>query len=383
MHQRLDERAELKHLLSKGDSILMLAPRRVGKTWIMRRLEEDLAAENWGVVFCDVEGLPDEREFLRHLCQQIEAGEKAKSRAMSHLGQRLKQLLSDGGWTNIQEAITKLNWKAFSETLVSALNEHEHPSVILIDEMSLFVAARLRVDREVVLEFLHHLRSLQQRFPNVRWLFTGSVGLDVVARRANVAGALLNLTSFSVDPFTVPQARSFLHYLQESGRIFKPFELAQEEFSYLERELGWLSPYYLEHIANQIRPTGPIQQSGCPAAIRADIDSAFDKLLSPQCRGYFVSWEEHIAKNFGAVDEQRLRLILDACSVSADGEQFDTLHAILSRTHASSTLKDIRELLSVLIRDGFLTEDERLKRYKFQSGLIRKYWLKYQRDAEC
>src|SRR5882724_9481811 len=105
MHLRLDERAELKHLLVKGDSVLMLAPRRVGKTWIMRRIEEDMVATSWGVVFCDVEGLPDEDAFLRHVCQQIEMTENAKTRAISHVGQRLKQMLSDGGWANIQEAI--------------------------------------------------------------------------------------------------------------------------------------------------------------------------------------------------------------------------------------------------------------------------------------
>src|SRR6267154_429701 len=108
MHERLDERAELRHLLTKGDSVLMLAPRRVGKTWIMRRTEEDMGGESWGTVFCDVEGLPDESEFLRHLCQQIEMNESGTTRAFTHVGQRLKQLLSDGGWSNVQEAITKL-----------------------------------------------------------------------------------------------------------------------------------------------------------------------------------------------------------------------------------------------------------------------------------
>ena len=380
MHLRLDERAELKHLLTKGDSVLMLAPRRVGKTWIMRRIEEDMAAANWGAVFCDVEGLPDEGEFLRHLCQQIEMNENATTRAVSHVGQRLKQLLSDGGWANIQEAITKLNWKGFSETLVRTLNQHDRPTIILIDEMSLFVAARLRENRDTVLEFLYHLRSLQQRFPNVRWIFTGSVGLDVIARRAHIGGALLNLTLFSVSPFTGPQARAFLVNLCETGRVFKPFHLTDEAFAYLERELGWLSPYYLEHIANQIRPTGPVGPNGYAAATIGDIDAAFNTLLSTQCRGYFVSWEEHVSKNFNNVDEERLRLILDACAETPDGESLSNLQTVVSPAHSKTTMKELRDLLSVLTRDGFLREPIDDERYRFQSGLVRRYWYKYQRN---
>ncbi len=380
MHQRLDERAELKHLLVKGDSILMLAPRRVGKTWVMRRVEEDMAATHWGTVFCDVEGLPDEGEFLRHVCQQIEMNESAKTRAITHVGQRLKQLLSDGGWANVQEAITKLNWKGFSETLVRMLNDYEHPTVILIDEMSLFVAARLRDHREVVLEFLYHLRSLQQRFPNVRWIFTGSVGLDVIARRANIGGALLNLTLFSVNPFSGAQARAFLVHLCDTGRVFKPFYLTDEGFGHLERELGWLSPYYIEHIANQIRPTGPTGPNGHPTATTSDIDAAFNALLSPQCRGYFVSWEEHISKNFDKADEERLRIILDACSASPDGEQFATLQAIVGRAHSTTTARELRDFINILTRDGFLSEVDEQRRYRFQSGLVRKYWQRYQRN---
>lgn len=379
MHQRSDERAELKHLLVKGDSILMLAPRRVGKTWIMRRIEEDMSAANWGVIFCDVEGLPDENEFLRHVCQQIEMSESAATRAITHVGQRLKQLLSDGGWANVQEAITKLNWKGFSETLVRTLNEHERPTVIMIDEMSLFVAARLRDNRETVLEFLYHLRSLQQRFPNVRWMFTGSVGLDVIARRANIGGALLNLTLFSVNPFSGPQARAFLVYLCDIGRVFKPFYLTDEGFAHLEKELGWLSPYYLEHLANQIRPTGPIGPNGHPTATIEDIDAAFNGLLSPQCRGYFISWEEHVNKNFDKADEERLRLILDACSATPDGEQFATLQTIVGRAYSATTARELRDLINVLTRDGFLSEADNQGRYRFQSGLIRKYWQRYQR----
>ena len=42
MFQRPEERRQLRHHLANGASILMLAPRRVGKTWLMHKLVDDM-----------------------------------------------------------------------------------------------------------------------------------------------------------------------------------------------------------------------------------------------------------------------------------------------------------------------------------------------------
>jgi hypothetical protein len=44
MPKRLEERGHLTHRLMAGYSVLMLAMRRTGKTWICRRIEEDAAS---------------------------------------------------------------------------------------------------------------------------------------------------------------------------------------------------------------------------------------------------------------------------------------------------------------------------------------------------
>jgi uncharacterized protein len=377
-YARGEERAELRHLLLNGTSVLMLAPRRVGKTWVMRRLEEDMASASCGAVFCDVEGMSDETEFLKHLCDQIQAQESMATRTTSHVGQRLKQLLSEGGWSTVQEAIGKINWKSFSEALVRSLNTHANPTLILIDELSLFVMAQLRRDQAAALDFLHHLRGLRQRYTNVRWLFTGSVGLDTIARRATLSGALLGLMPFSIEPFSRPVARSFLDDFSQSGRAFRPFELADESFSHLSSELGWLAPYYLEQLGNVIRPTGAIGVSKYPIVTVADVNQAFETLLSPQCRIHFAAWEEHLTKNFERDDQNNLHTILAACANSPQGEQFTTIQSTLNINQKILSAKETRELLAVLVSDGFFDHDG--TRYRFRSGLVRRYWLKYHMD---
>jgi len=203
MHTRPDERQELLFLAEKGKSILMLAPRRVGKTWLMKRFEEDLRAAGWTTVMCDVEGWSTETDFLRQVCEGIEQRIGLANTAWNRAGQAVQQLFSGRGTTgNWRQLITQTDWKSFSGRLVRDLDDHGQKTMILIDELAMFVADLMRHDKQRAKEFLYHLRTLQQAHPNVRWLFTGSIGLDAVARRGDIAGALVDLHNFPLGPLS-------------------------------------------------------------------------------------------------------------------------------------------------------------------------------------
>src|SRR5437879_8483514 len=122
MPDRKAERAEICRILASGHSIQMLAPRRVGKTWLMRRVAEDLQTKGWMTVFTDVQGMRSEDEFLRELCRKIEEVGSASQRVFNHLSQRLRQVVSGGWQGNPIEAIGRIDAKGFSEALVASLD---------------------------------------------------------------------------------------------------------------------------------------------------------------------------------------------------------------------------------------------------------------------
>ena len=95
MFNRLTERADLRFHADKGRSILMLAPRRIGKTWLINRFAEDLRKEGWTAVLCDVQDISKESDFLRHLClrieEQVDLTQKVQRRAVQVLTQLFNQ----------------------------------------------------------------------------------------------------------------------------------------------------------------------------------------------------------------------------------------------------------------------------------------------------
>ena len=125
MPDRLTERAELARLLRNGKSIQMLAPRRVGKTWLMHRVAEDLRGQGWTTVFIDVEGMRTEDEVLRDLCRRIEEQVSGSERVLGHLTQRLRQLAA-GAWDGPPiSAVGRIDAKSFSEALVASFQDQD------------------------------------------------------------------------------------------------------------------------------------------------------------------------------------------------------------------------------------------------------------------
>jgi hypothetical protein len=203
----------------------------------------------WITIIVDVEGMRTEEEFLRALCRKLEeAGDYAQS-AFNHLKQRVKQLLADGWEGNPLHAIGKLDPRQFSEALIAALNAQTPKTLILIDEIALFVAERLAQDPESAKAFLYHLRRLRQAYPRVQWLLTGSVGLDSAAirelldsRAARSNLAWLDLLTNQVAEATA--SRGELADLPETGLALLDagIEIASDNFgaatAHLDRALG-------------------------------------------------------------------------------------------------------------------------------------------------
>ncbi|RJF87143.1 hypothetical protein D3874_08980 [Oleomonas cavernae] len=374
MHNRREERAELIRIFEAGVSVQMLAPRRVGKTWLMREVADDLLRNGWEIVFLDVEGMRTEKEFLGALCRKLEQTAGFADQLTRNLKQRLKQFLAGTADGNPIEALGRLDAKDFAEALVAALDDARKPTVILIDEISLFVMERLAQDPDGTKAFLYHLRNLRQSYPGVRWLLTGSIGLDAVARRSGIQGAFLDLEVFALHPFGEAAAASYLADCCSRGLVRKPFALDAEGLAHLAAELGWLSPYYLKLVANRIEPRGE-NLSGRRRARKEDIDEAFAALLEPVYRSNFAAWEEHIDKNFPAAERLLLHAILDVCCEAVDGEIFDTLFARLRSEHPTISVRLLKDMLCVLANDGFL--QDRAGRWRFSSGLLRRYWLRY------
>jgi hypothetical protein len=354
VHNRRQERGLLKRKLEAGLSIHMPAPRRIGKTWTIGRLAADLRADRWHVIEIDVEGMRTPGEFARDLCARIEAQASAWDRVKTHAVHRLNNLLGGKWGDKPLDALGKVDPIEFAEILIASLAEAGEKTAIFVDEISYFFLALAEEDTKEAHAFAYKLRALQQRYKKVNWLITGSIGLDTIARRYGLQGAFVDFETFALEPFTTAEALSYMRDPAMQQMFNHSFNASDTDFESIFGKLGWLAPYYLNLLANEVRPSIAGAAGERATATRADLDAAFEKLLQPNRRSAFAVWREHIDKNLPKSDRAFAKHILGFLSRrGSEGENEDTLLAQLSSI-GSATKPQLREILAMLINDGLI-----------------------------
>ncbi|MEM9840842.1 MAG: AAA family ATPase [Pseudomonadota bacterium] len=373
MHERKSERGTLKRKLEAGRNIHMPAPRRIGKTWTINRLAEDMRKEDWLIVELDVQGMSAPDKFARRLCQKIQDQLPKTSGLHAAFKSRLDALIGGDWGTNPIDAIGPVDPVAFLEELLAALEREEKQSAIFVDEIAYFVLGFAETNKDDAKDFFHELRRLQHEYSNIRWLFTGSIGLNVVADRFGLGGAFVDLDTFTLEPFDAREARSFLRDPATQIAFNHSFNASDDDLRVLFDELGWLAPYYLKLVGNEVRPSGEAQ-GGVLTATRDDLDAAMEKLLEPSRKLEFAVWRDHIDKNLPKTDRGLVRKVLNYLSASTDGEVLSTLQSAMEPDKP----KAVRDILGILQSDGLVDCVE--GRYRFRSGLVRRYWQLYEAD---
>lgn len=69
---RVNETAELWRQIKDDKNLLMLAPRRIGKTVLLHHLRDTAADNGYRAIVLDVEGFREEKDFFRECCAAIQ-----------------------------------------------------------------------------------------------------------------------------------------------------------------------------------------------------------------------------------------------------------------------------------------------------------------------
>ena len=78
---RAEETLSLWESIQEGNHVVLLAPRRVGKTSLAIRVGEQAAAAGWKFVLVDAQGDRDELGFLSNLFEKLRAAGLKAARA--------------------------------------------------------------------------------------------------------------------------------------------------------------------------------------------------------------------------------------------------------------------------------------------------------------
>ena len=224
---RETEVAAVWESLKEGNHVLLLAPRRVGKSSLALRVGELALESGWRFAFVDVQRDHDELSLLGNLFENLKsAGLKVPmlarmTQAVAWARRSLKGRVEGGGLA-IEIAGEDGQATATLETLVDQLfrelEDSDTQVLIAMDELPVFLAELhlQEVERESgrLRQFLNWFRALRLRFrKNVRWLLLGSVGLDTFVEAKRLTPTINDLEASTLGAYSEETATLFLQEL--------------------------------------------------------------------------------------------------------------------------------------------------------------------------
>lgn len=360
------------------DHVLLTAPRRVGKTSIMYRLQTTAAnrAEWFGGVYYSAEAAVDEIHFLAGLFAEIakspRCGHVESALARNRRGEvagRVAKLSVASLSMELRNSTT--TWTTLAAELQDAVQglPPQGRLLVMVDELPVFLLRLLADDRGRAEAFLSWFRSFRQGRPersnDVRWLVAGSIGLTPLAAREHWTRLINDLRDSSVGELSAAEASGLLDALCQRHQV-RVSDVVKRAL--LDR-LGWPIPYFIQLIVDALRGLPPDGSDGNGA-----VKAVFAALCGPEARKNFAPWWERLHDELGATNAAAAARVLTACAESPLGVPSDTVDASLAGFWTDAARDEQRRwLLEILEHDGYLVYVD--KRWRFRSPLLREVWL--------
>lgn len=374
-----DRTEDLRGLHEEGhrQNLLLLAPRRVGKTSLLHRLAVTAREqEGWHAIYLSIEGISDEAGFVQELIEKLKSDPAAKpclkALRSGAIGRFVRGIDKVRFWP---PEISRAKSEGFADELKrelrAALRLLPRHWFLLVDEVPLFVVDLLRQDAtgERARHFLQWFRRLRQRdvdtVMSLHWVLAGSVGLDTVAEQHGLTDTINDLRIVRLGAFSETNARSFLRELGARYKI--PLDEATQ--AALCERAGWLIPYHLQVLFSEVRE---LHREVCRAVTADDVETCFSGAVEKSA--YFSTWRERLPKELGEARAAWAMVVLDAAARDARGATFSVLSQKLAVAmgDADARERELRSLLRILASDGYLREEE--GRWPFRSNLLRGWW---------
>jgi hypothetical protein len=377
----------------QNHDVLLLGPRRVGKTSLARALMRCATGADWDAIEVNVASCPDEMAFVEKLARAVEALSKSKPyQAFAALVGRLTDLLKrvrkvglpvpGGGALAVElDGVATEDWSDVASDTLRLIGEAKERWLIYIDELPIFLYTLIRNDKATGIRrarrFLDWFRNDLRAIPEcrlVRWLITGSVGLDTLVQRHSMADTINSLKHARLEPYTEPVAVEMVKRLAHRYQM----QLELGEAQALVCAVGWPQPYYLQLVFNRLRY---LCQSN-PGPVGQLIGMGIERAVQPGEDNDFHHWKERLFVQLDERDGAHAVALLTRAAADVQGAASDTWLVDLQQRMPDDTtdrqMLKFFELRDILIRDAYWEPHEvrGQRRYRFRLELLRRWWLR-------
>ena len=350
--------------IGNGSHILFTAPRRVGKSSIMRDLEKN-HPEKFLVIFENVESNKTQQSFFKQLFGLL----------IEHLGKR-KLWKQFGTWLKTKgigevsvdgtAKITnkELDYKEELLLLIGELGDQEFTVVMLLDEFPDVVKSiHTNEGAAMAVDTLHTLRAIRQtkEFDKFKFVFAGSVGLRHVVSSIDREKLINDLEPLHVTQLTSEEALILIVQLTKDATMIVSEEVAKNIIS----KIKYLLPYFIQLMIEKCNRL--VRQEKRPELTNEDVEKAFWEVVKDGRN--FEDWVDRFNEYFTTADAQ---FAIGLLTEIAHNEGYSIQQAYNYAQSVVPEMTFMKLIDSVLINDGYIVQEG--NQLYFLSPFLREWW---------
>jgi len=358
--------ADIWDEISKGNHVLLAAPRRVGKTSVMLAMLENCPEETH-CIFKNIQGVKSETEFYQQFFQLIvqclnkfQKGKKWIADLFAHL--TIEEITLDGlkfgekKPTDFVEEIHKI---------LPKIKQHGLKVVLLLDELPEVLNNLHKNGKKIeASNILDRLRQWRQN-PEIRGHFSlvlaGSVGIHHVVK--NIEGRTSDLNDFGIVLFEAlnrGEAGKYIAWATQGATV----QYDESLTNHLLGKINHFIPYFMNLVLDEVNKAA--RNASNPSITFHNIDVAFDKVV--KASDHFKEWKNRLFDYFTGTESAFLNevLIFIAHNNYINPQE---LYDLAMKHQLGNTYM---ELIRGLEHDGYVTEQG--ARFVFVSPFLQSYW---------
>ncbi len=360
-------------------SVLLAAPRRVGKSSLMLKLFSEPQAI-FEVLWLDGQDYDTPEDLVADL-----AIKAAKLR--SNLNGFVSKLLGIAAkveelevWQlklKLREQLSG-TWRVQGETVVRDALKPDTKLLIVIDELPMLLHKLItnrgdsgKVAAQDLLDWLRHLRQAPEFIQQVRQLVGGSIGLTRIASLTGSSHKIADLRPIEVGALERPKAKELATLLLKSRGV----ELEDRSMETFLDQVGTLLPIFIQIMASVV--ASEVRRRKQPANAELIRECYEQRALGPEFRLSFEDYYERLNRYYSPEEARVARILLRELAI-ADGPQAkSTLLGIYQQEIGPAADPFKFDLLLTWLSDDFYVEETGEARVHFKSRWMRDWWRTY------
>jgi len=368
------------------DNILLIAPRRFGKTSITNDLYIN-HPENYKVFFDDTESIRKPEEFISRLIVLI-----LKDDVLGNLYRSLKEKIS-GSLNKIEATIRvedlpefriKLNeslekdWQEKGLELINHLKNYNGNILFILDELpELIKNIERNCNSNAAIDFLQWFRRIRQseELKHIRWLVGGSISFNYVVGKIGAGIKTINdFQQIRIGALFEADAREYIKALLKKEA--PGMKIKTDVLDHLMNIIGTPIPYFIQMLLKE--SLNEMNRQKCKSLTIEIIEHAYNEnILGPMSRSYFDHYYSRLKDYFDQELENIAKILLTHIAKRGDENKIELHKLFNALSKGKYNSNDFSSLMASLENDYYVSFNDNSKCYSFAIKVLRDWWIRY------